>query len=171
MEPEGSLEEGVSVWDAAALRLAPGADAAARAIDALGFASAAAQQIPCAFTSAEKLAAGQRIYLFSSDAEIRGLLKVGPKHLYYWRKDGSQIEIDALCVLDFYVVEAAQRAGVGRRLFDAALAREDVDARRLAYDKPSAKMLPFLKKHYGLEAHAPQPNNFVIFDAFFDAPR
>ncbi|KAJ1449577.1 alpha-tubulin N-acetyltransferase, partial [Pelagophyceae sp. CCMP2097] len=100
---------------------------------------------------------------------VRGLLKVGPKHLYYWRKDGAQVEVDALCVLDFYVVEVEQRSGVGRRLFDAALAREQVEARSLAYDKPSAKMLPFLKKHYALDAHAPQPNNFVIFDAFFDA--
>ena len=30
-------------------------------------------------------------------------------------------------------------------------------------------MLPFLRKHFGLSSFVEQPNNFVVFDAFFDA--
>ena len=49
------------------------------------------------------------------------------------------------------------------------LAAEGRTAEAFAYDRPSPKMLPFLRKHYGLSEYAEQPNNFVVFDAFFRA--
>ena len=44
-------------------------------------------------------------------------------------------------------------------------AREAADAARLAYDKPSPKLIGFLKKHFGLARFHPQSNNFVVFEA------
>ena len=41
---------------------------------------------------------------------------------------------------------------------------EGVQAKDLAYDRPSAKMLPFLAKHFGLHDFIEQPNRFVIFN-------
>lgn len=38
---------------------------------------------------------------------------------------------------------------------------------KLAYDRPSPKLIGFLKKHYGLSKFIPQNNNFVIFDQYF----
>lgn len=38
---------------------------------------------------------------------------------------------------------------------------------KIAYDKPSAKLLGFLWKHYGLSWYIPQNNNFVVFSAYF----
>jgi len=53
-------------------------------------------------------------------------------------------------------------------LFEAMLVAEDREARSLAYDRPSPKMLPFLRKHYGLRDYNEQPNNFVVFDDYFE---
>ncbi len=44
---------------------------------------------------------------------------------------------------------------------------ERVEPRQLGYDRPSSKMLPFLRKHFGLESFVIQPNRFVIFDEYF----
>ncbi|KAJ8613875.1 hypothetical protein CTAYLR_008669, partial [Chrysophaeum taylorii] len=96
-----------------------------------------------------------------------GLLKCGPKHLYYWRRDGTMIELDAMCLLDFFVEEAFRRRGIGRGLFERMLTDQKARASCLAYDRPSSNLLPFLKKHYNLSAYVPQPTNFVIFDDFF----
>ena len=38
---------------------------------------------------------------------------------------------------------------------------------KLAYDRPSEKLISFLKKHYNLCSFIPQNNNYVIFDRFF----
>lgn len=39
---------------------------------------------------------------------------------------------------------------------------------QLAYDRPSPKLLAFLKKHYNLVNFIPQNNNFVIYQQFFE---
>lgn len=39
---------------------------------------------------------------------------------------------------------------------------------QLAYDRPSPKLIGFLKKHYGLSDYIPQNNNFVIFRQYFE---
>ena len=39
---------------------------------------------------------------------------------------------------------------------------------KLAYDRPSEKLLCFLKKHYNLAKYIPQNNNYVIYDRCFD---
>jgi hypothetical protein len=56
------------------------------------------------------------------------------------------VEISPLCVLDFYVVEGHQRGGYGRQLFDSMLRSEVVEPQRLGYDRPSPKLIGFLRR-------------------------
>lgn len=44
---------------------------------------------------------------------------------------------------------------------------EGVKPEKLAYDRPSPKLIGFLKKHYGLSNYVPQNNNYVVFSAYF----
>jgi alpha-tubulin N-acetyltransferase 1 len=54
-----------------------------------------------------------------------------------------------------------------QELFQKMLLREGKDASQLAYDRPSTKLLGFLRKHYGLSNFIPQNNNFVIYQDYF----
>ena len=72
-----------------------------------------------------------------------------------------------MCVLDFYVHESVQRGGHGKDMFERMLKEENIEPRKLAYDRPSPKLKAFLAKHYGLKSFVNQNNNFVIFDAYF----
>lgn len=149
-------------------------------LDALGKNSAAAQGLkkPITYGSAASLL-GQRIYLCVEDKRALGFLKVGPKRLFVSapplaaaRTNSTGVqdafkEVNPLCVLDFYVHESCQRSGLGKRLFDTMLEQERVSPVQLAYDRPSPKLLAFLRKHCGLSRYQPQNNNFVIFDEYF----
>jgi hypothetical protein len=42
-----------------------------------------------------------------------------------------------------------------------------LDPSRLAYDRPSPKLLAFLAKHFGLKDFVPQSNNFVVYKVYF----
>jgi alpha-tubulin N-acetyltransferase 1 len=152
-------------------------------LDTLGKKSAVAQGLkkPVTFGSVCSLL-GQRIYLMVEDRSALGFIKVGTKRLFvappalHASRSITDVrdalkEINPVCVLDFYVHESCQRTGLGRRLFDAMLEGEGVTATQLAYDKPSNKFLPFLRKHFGLSRYQPQNNNFVIFDEFFHSGR
>lgn len=44
----------------------------------------------------------------------------------------------------------------------------DLEAKHLAIDKPTKKLLQFMWKHYQLSKLVNQGNNFVIFEEFFD---
>lgn len=88
------------------------------------------------------------IYYISSGLVV-GILKVGRKSLYVFDKFGDTQHIIAHCVLDFYVHESRQRHGLGKELFDFMLDSENLLPERLAIDRPSDKLLGFLKKHYG----------------------
>ena len=72
-----------------------------------------------------------------------------------------------LCVLDFYVHESMQRGGHGRAIFDKMLEMENITPEKLAYDRPSDKLMGFLRKHFHLIKYVPQNNNFVVFDAYW----
>ena len=84
-----------------------------------------------------------------------GLLKVGKKKLFIRADTGQIKEIEPMCVLDFYVHESVQRGGIGKLLFEEMLYREAVRAEKLAYDRPSEKLIGFLGKHYGLKNYVP----------------
>lgn len=79
------------------------------------------------------------------------------------------------CVLDFYVHQSCQRNGIGRVLdffiqdiFDYFLKHENKSPDKLAYDRPSEKLIGFLRKHFGLNKFIPQNNNYVVFNDYFD---
>eukprot|EP00968_Pinguiococcus_pyrenoidosus_P027077 scaffold7352_cov254-Pinguiococcus_pyrenoidosus.AAC.3 len=168
------LPTGVSVWTGAEVEAlcAEEREALSVCVDSLGAASADAQQLKQALTSVAKLRSpsqrGHRLYLLCLDERLAGLLRVGPKHLFYYSGGGEIVEMDILCVLDICVAPGLWRRGLGKLLFSEMLASENVpDAACLAYDRPSPKMMSFLCKHYGLKEFAEQPNRFVVFDRYF----
>ncbi|KAM6188525.1 alpha-tubulin N-acetyltransferase 1 isoform 2-T2 [Sarcoramphus papa] len=144
-------------------------------IDELGKASAKAQGLPAPVTSAARMEANRHVLYILRDADGRGtpkgavigFLKVGYKKLFLLDRNGAHNEAEPLCVLDFYIHDSLQRHGYGRELFQHMLQSERVDPWRLAVDRPSEKLLAFLRKHYGLTDAIPQVNNFVIFEGFF----
>ena len=97
------------------------------------------------------------------------MLKVGPRKLFIRQNSGEIREIMPLCVLDFYVHESVQRGGHGKMLFEEMLRKEnDVHPAKLAYDRPSPKLIGFLGKHYGLKSYVPQNNNYIVFNQYWD---
>ena len=139
-------------------------------IDALGEASARAQRLPSVITTYDKLrtSGNQRLYLVARDGLGLGLLKMGVKKLFVRTNTGRTVEMDPLCCLDFYVHESQQRQGMGKRVFEYMLRHEAVEPRKLAYDRPSPKLIGFMAKHYQLCSFVPQPNHYVVFDQYFD---
>ena len=63
------------------------------------------------------------------------------------RGDGRRVRENASEGSVPQVATATQRRGYGKRLFDGMLAAERREARNFAYDRPSPKMLPFLRKY------------------------
>ncbi|KAM9166960.1 LOW QUALITY PROTEIN: alpha-tubulin N-acetyltransferase 1 [Mergus octosetaceus] len=143
-------------------------------IDELGKASAKAQGLPAPVTSAARMESNRHVLYILRDAEGRGSSKAavigflsGYKKLFLLDHSGAHNEAEPLCVLDFYIHESLQRHGYGRELFQHMLKSERMEPWRLAVDRPSEKLLGFLRKHYGLCHPIPQVNNFVIFEGFF----
>ena len=95
------------------------------------------------------------------------MLKVGSKKLFIRDDVGNIKEIEPLCVLDFYVHESCQRIRYGKFLFETMCENEKVEPHKIGYDRPSSKLLNFLKKHYNLETYTPQVNNFVVYNIYF----
>ncbi|XP_024116051.1 alpha-tubulin N-acetyltransferase 1 isoform X2 [Oryzias melastigma] len=146
----------------------------ATVIDELGKASAKAQQLTAAVTSASKLQTQRHQLYLLKDGEssggrgaVMGFLKVGHKKLFLLDRQGVHVEAEPLCVLDFYIAENLQRHGYGLELFNFMLQHKNVEPGRMAYDRPSPKLLSFLEKHYSLTQNVPQVNNFVVFEDFF----
>ena len=142
-------------------------------LDLMGAASAKAQELKQPITSGAKLRMQDEhcVYLLVNRAanEVVGLLKAGKKNLFLLNEEGHQREVYPMCVLDFYVHESRQRSGCGKMLFEAMLKDQKVvDPKYLAVDRPSPKLLAFLRKHYGLCQKIQQFNNYVIFHGFFD---
>jgi alpha-tubulin N-acetyltransferase 1 len=53
-------------------------------------------------------------------------------------------------------------------LFDKMLEVEYLEAKNIAYDRPSNKLLKFLEKNFKLTEYVPQNNNFVVYDDYFE---
>lgn len=141
----------------------------AEIIDHMGEASSKAQKLPQTITSMARFAGtNQRMYLRVSGTTVQGLLKVGERTIFYRDYGGRCKELNPLCVLDFYVHESLQRQGIGLQLFHCMLQNESIYPNKIAYDKPSPKLLKFLEKYYGLKAFVPQNNNYVIYEAFWN---
>ena len=161
-----ALRAGISLWDAGSIESAP--QQIREEIDRLGAESGVAQDLREPITSAQKLGASDhRLYLQCDERGVpTGFIKVGTKHLFYMTSCGAYVELDPLCVLDFYVCGTQQRRGLGIALFRIMLEREGgPEPKDLAYDRPSPKLLPFLRKHFGLSDFFEQPNRYVVFDS------
>ncbi|KXZ54642.1 hypothetical protein GPECTOR_4g708 [Gonium pectorale] len=142
-------------------------------LEEFGKKSALAQGLQAPVTDIHRLrTTDQRLYLYmyrqSTKTVILGGLKVGTKRLFVRTASADLREIEPVCVLDFYVHESCQRQGVGKALFEHFLSTEGWDPSCLAYDRPSPKLLAFLRKHYGLQEFVPQSNNFVVFNRYFE---
>uniref|UniRef100_A0A3B3Y6H6 Alpha-tubulin N-acetyltransferase 1 n=1 Tax=Poecilia mexicana TaxID=48701 RepID=A0A3B3Y6H6_9TELE len=129
----------------------------ATVLDELGKASAKAQDLPAPITSASKLQFQKHQLYLMKDGEssrgrgvVVGFLKVGYKKLFLLDRNGVHIEVEPLCVLDFYIAENLQRHGYGIELFNFMLQHQNVEPVLLAYDRPSTKLLAFLARHYNL---------------------
>ena len=81
---------------------------------------------------------------------------------------GKIRELAPTAVLDIYVHESCQRTGIGKEIFEKFLNKEGKQAEKLAYDRPSDKLLAFLRKHYKLAGYIPQNNNFVVYNQYFE---
>lgn len=103
----------------------------------------------------------------AKEDQVLGFIKVGLKKLFLRDALFNYHEVTPLCVLDFYVHETIQRQGLGKQLFEYMLNFEKKNAKELAYDRPSPKLISFLRKHYGLADYLKQNNNFIVFDEFF----
>ncbi|TPX71374.1 hypothetical protein SpCBS45565_g01112 [Spizellomyces sp. 'palustris'] len=108
-----------------------------------------------------------------TSTKVVGMIKLGVKNLFVMDEFGRHLQISPLCVLDIYVHEAYQRKEYGKRLFDYMLMIEMQRPGHLAYDRPSPRLLAFLKKHYGLYESdpvnfldIPQVNNFVVYKEY-----
>lgn len=137
-------------------------------LDLMGEASSRAQELPQTITTMGRFAgSNQRIYLKVEGNKVEGLLKVGERTIFYRDYSGRCKELNPLCVLDFYVHESVQRKGIGNQLFMHMIRREKVLPSKIAYDRPSSKLLKFLAKHYDLQRFVPQNNNFVIYEDYW----
>ncbi|XP_036344026.1 alpha-tubulin N-acetyltransferase 1-like, partial [Rhagoletis pomonella] len=144
----------------------------------LGQLSAVAQNLTKPVTTAQKLRSSdnQVVYLMADVGdcdgrgdEVIGLLKIGTKDLYLFDELGQTRKVDkAPCILDFYIHDSRQRTGLGKKLFQTMLSEEKWVPVKCSVDRPSEKLLGFLKKHYGLERTIPQANHFVLYDGFFE---
>lgn len=97
----------------------------------------------------------QKLYVKTEKNKVLGFLKTGTKKLFITNDLGQMKEIDPVCVLDFYVHETVQRRGIGKELFEMMLTYQKINPAKIAYDKPSPKLLGFLRKHYGLSRYIP----------------
>jgi GNAT superfamily N-acetyltransferase len=139
-------------------------------VDVMGKFSAKAQKLSSPITSFKRMQMNtdkQKIYFFSQKKKCYGFLKTGHRKLFVSTEYGDIKEINPLCVLDFYVTEEVQRQGIGKRLFDLMLRDSGSRPEKIAYDRPSDKLLKFLSKHFGLKRYLPQNNNFVVFSQYF----
>ena len=110
-----------------------------------------------------------RIYIKCQGNIFIGFIKVGKKHLFIYDEFGKINEMNPLCVLDFYVYEKCQRSGYGKIIFSEMIKSENIEPRKLGYDRPSIKFINFLKKYYNLVDYVTQNNNYIVFkDYFYD---
>ncbi|XP_007439800.1 alpha-tubulin N-acetyltransferase 1, partial [Python bivittatus] len=138
-------------------------------IDEMGKASAKAQNLPTPITSASRMQTNRHVLYILKDSEAKrtgkgviiGFLKVGYKKLFVLDRQGAHNEVEPLCVLDFYIHESLQRHGYGKELFHYMLQRERVEPYQLAVDRPSEKLLCFLRKHYNLSDTIPQVSHLL----------
>ncbi|CAD5224449.1 unnamed protein product [Bursaphelenchus xylophilus] len=148
-----------------------------QAIDTLGRLSADCFGARDVYTSSEKLLQNldQSLYLSweydpSLDKSfIIGYIKVGKKHLFLYDKLLEAYEGDLSVVMDMFIHTTRQRRGHGKALFEFLLTTENLPAHLVALDNPTAALLSFFAKAFGLEKPVWQNTNIVVFQKLFDS--
>lgn len=159
-------------------------------IDTMGRLSSEAQELSTVITTYSKFVAAPDQHLFilrdptstskTPNCRVLGFLKVGVKDLFFHDETGNWSEkLQPFCLLDFYVHESEQRRGRGLELIDTLLKdlpshanlslSAPMKASYFAFDRPSPKLLGFLKKQFQLHPPIEQNNNFVVYSDFFRA--
>ncbi|OMJ91521.1 hypothetical protein SteCoe_5891 [Stentor coeruleus] len=138
-------------------------------IDAMGRESSRAQGLRSIITTAVRFfsSSDNKIYLKIEGQKVVGILKTGVRKLFYTNEIGKIIEMSPLCLLDFYVHESFQRSGYGKELYEYMLKEENTTPNKVPIDRPSAKLIGFMRKHYNLSDYIPQNNNYVIYRQYF----
>ncbi|OMJ77896.1 hypothetical protein SteCoe_22416 [Stentor coeruleus] len=138
-------------------------------IDVMGRESSRSQGLKSIITTAVRFfsSSDNKIYLKIEGQKVVGILKTGIRKLFYTNEIGKIVEMSPLCLLDFYVHESFQRSGYGKELYEYMLIEENVTPNKIAIDRPSSKLIGFMRKHYNLNEYIPQNNNYVIFRQFF----
>jgi alpha-tubulin N-acetyltransferase 1 len=139
-------------------------------IDTMGRESARAQNLHSTITTSQKFysSSDNKIYLKIQDNKVVGMLKTGFRNLFYTNEIGKILEIKPLCLLDFYVNESFQRTGYGKALYEFMLRYENATPNKIAIDRPSNKLIGFMRKHYSLSDYVPQSNHYVVYRLFFN---
>ena len=139
-------------------------------INRMGQLSALAQALPVPITTAAKFqnSSDNVIYIKIAGEKVVGFIKTGVRRLFHFSEVGVR-ELQPLCLLDFYVHESMQRSGYGKELYEYMLKDAQVQPAKIAIDRPSLKLLSFMRKHYGLSQYIPQSNNYVIYSQFFES--
>ena len=170
----------ISIWDAERVNnlALKGRQQFAADLDELGARSGVAQNLSGPITTVDKLMQNPRdhhvIVANNASGQMIGYLKYGYKDLFFYNKKGKVLEFPGcICLLDFYVLQTLQRQGVGITLFKTFLSLLAEDRRGqqcgpeyVAYDRPSPKLLAFMKRHYNLRKPDLQPNRYTIFEGF-----
>ena len=138
-------------------------------IDVLGRESSRAQSLRSVITTSIRFftSSDNKIYLKSDGSKVVGILKTGSRKLFYTDEIGKILELSPVCLLDFYVHESYQRSGYGKELYEYMLRAENTSPNKIAIDRPSQKLIAFMRKHYGLSDFIPQNNNYVIYRQYF----
>lgn len=138
-------------------------------IDVMGRESSRSQGLRSIITTAVRFfsSSDNKIYLKIEGQKVVGMLKTGVRKLFYTNEIGKIVEMSPLCLLDFYVHESFQRSGYGKELYEYMLFEENVTPNKIAIDRPSSKLIAFMRKHYNLNEYIPQNNNYVIFRQYF----
>ncbi|KAG0086742.1 Alpha-tubulin N-acetyltransferase 1 [Podila epicladia] len=160
-------------------------------VDALGEASAKAQELPTSITQRQRLAKNptQRVYILrtgldSGEDQWLDQLRIGSplmkeaiKKSILDRNGPSQEpsedhnnvqeetpRIQTKSRSEEKGVYVAGMLKIGeKKLF---IVVESIEPNQIAYDRPSPKLYQFLSKHFGLDRHLPQPNQFAIFEGY-----
>ena len=137
----------------------------------IGIASSKAQGLNHVITSFSSFVGGDNIiYLLldDDDSQVVGFVKVGRRNLFLYDRTGVQHEVRAMCLLDFFTFPICQRCGNGRRMIDKMLQDQNLEMKNVPIDKPSPLCLNFMNKHFGLREFVEQPNNYVVFDQYWE---
>ena len=163
-------ENGISILEGSCQnRIIPGYRLYVKEIlDKMGQLSSKAQNLQTIITNTSRFfPSNHTLFIKAENNKVFGYVKVGPKKLFLRDRLFNYHERRTLCVLDFYVYENVQRKGIGKQIFDYMLNFEKKKPDLLAYDRPTLRLLSFLKKNYRLDNYIPQSNSFIIFDNFF----